>query len=50
MNAAIADDAVEEWLTRDIALIYDEMKQNPSRARTVEQVLATLAAEEERRL
>ncbi len=49
MSAAIADDAIADWLMREVAPIYDAMKHNPSRARTVEHVLATLAAEDERR-
>ena len=42
------DRAVEEWLRGDVVKIYDAMKQNPERRRTVEDVRASLIAEDER--
>jgi antitoxin ParD1/3/4 len=39
------DQAFEDWLTTDVAAAYDELKADPSKARSVEQVRATLAAE-----
>ncbi len=41
------DRAVEDWLRTDVVTIYDAMKKNPGRRRTVEDVRASLAAEDE---
>lgn len=40
--------ALEHWLRTEAVAIYDRMKADPSRGRTVEQVRATLAAAHER--
>ena len=37
--------AVETWLREDIASTYDAMQADPSRARSIADVKATLAAE-----
>jgi len=37
--------AVENWLREDIALIYDAMQADPSRARSIADVKAALATE-----
>lgn len=37
--------AVEDWLRSDIAPIYDAMKADPSRGRSLDDVRKTLAAE-----
>jgi antitoxin ParD1/3/4 len=39
------DQAFEKWLATDVAAAYDELKADPSKARSIEQVRATLAAE-----
>ena len=41
------DKAVENWLRQDVAPVYDAMKANPSRGRTVADVRASLAKEHE---
>jgi putative addiction module CopG family antidote len=38
------DRALEAWLRKDVAAAYDEMKADPSRARSAAQVRASLAA------
>ncbi len=38
------DNAMEEWLRRDVLPIYDTMKRDPSRGRSADQVRAALAA------
>jgi putative addiction module CopG family antidote len=38
------DRALEAWLRTDVAAAYDEMKADPSRARSAAQVRASLAA------
>lgn len=40
--------AVEDWLRNDIAPVYDAMKNDPSRARSLDDVKASLAAERSR--
>jgi antitoxin ParD1/3/4 len=37
--------AVEDWLRNDIAPVYDAMKNDPARARSLDDVKASLAAE-----
>ncbi len=37
--------AVEDWLRNDIAPVYDAMKNDPTRARSLNDVKASLAAE-----
>lgn len=37
--------AVEAWLSGEVAAAYDGLKEDPSRARSLEDVRATLAAE-----
>lgn len=44
------DKALESWLRTAVATAYDEMKADPSRGRTPEQVLASLKAETERQV
>ena len=38
------DRAMEDWLRRDVLPIYDSMKRDPARGRSVEHVRAALAA------
>ena len=46
LRALIARDlAIENWLHQQVGPAYDELKANPSRAVTVDQVRARLAAE-----
>lgn len=40
--------AVEDWLRNDIAPVYDAMKADPARARSLDDVKASLAAERSR--
>lgn len=40
--------AVEDWLRNDIAPVYDAMKNDPARARSLDNVKASLAAERSR--
>ena len=40
--------AVEDWLRNDIAPVYDAMKADPARARSLDDVKASLAAERRR--
>lgn len=40
--------AVEDWLRNDVAPVYDAMKADPSRARSIDDVKASLAAERSR--
>ena len=42
------DKAVETWLRTEVAGSYDELKKDPSKGRTPDQVLASLKAETER--
>lgn len=44
------DRALEKWLQTEAVDIYDRMKADPLRGRTIEQVRATLAAAHERAL
>lgn len=44
------DKALENWLRTEVAAAYDEMKADPSKGRTPEQVLGSLKAETERQL
>lgn len=46
---AIRDEALEHWLRTEGAAAYDELKADPSRARTPEQVRQSLADERRRR-
>jgi putative addiction module CopG family antidote len=36
------DRAMDEWLRRDVVGIYDAMREDPARGRSVDQVRATL--------
>lgn len=38
------DHAVDDWLRRDVVPIYDAMKTDPTRARSIDQVRAALTA------
>lgn len=50
LRALIArDQAIEKWLRTEVASAYDELKADPSRALTPEQVRASLAAARSRR-
>lgn len=42
--------AIEQWLREDAASIFDAMRQQPERARTIEDVSASLAAAHRKRL
>lgn len=42
------DKALEHWLRSEVTTSYDAMKADPSRARSIAQVRASLAAEHER--
>ncbi len=42
------DLAVVDWLRRDVVPIYDAMKADPTRGRSIDQVRATLAIVDER--
>lgn len=42
------DSAIRDWLERDIVEIYDAMKDDAKRARSVADVRARLAAEHKR--
>ena len=44
------DEALEHWLRTEVAASYDEMKADPSRGLTVDQVLAKLAQHRKTRL
>ena len=44
----LRDRAVENWLREQVAPAYDAIKADPSRAVSVDQVRATLAAEHKR--
>ena len=44
------DKALDTWLRTEVAAAYDELKADPSKGRTPEQVLASLKAETERQL
>ncbi len=46
---AIRDEALERWLRTEGVAAYDELKTDPSRARTPEQVRQSLADERRRR-
>jgi putative addiction module CopG family antidote len=43
------DQAIEKWLRTEVVAAYDELKADPSRALTIEQVRASLAAARRRR-
>lgn len=43
------DQAIEKWLRTEVAAAYDELKADPSRALTIGQVRASLAAARRRR-
>lgn len=40
--------AVEDWLRNDVAPVYDALKADPARARSLDDVKASLAAERSR--
>jgi len=40
--------AVEQWLKNDIVPVYDAMKANPERARSLDDVKAAIAAQHDR--
>lgn len=40
--------ALEHWVRNEVVAAYDEMKADPSRGLSIEQVRASLAAEHER--
>lgn len=44
------DKALDTWLRTEVAAAYDELKADPSKGRTPEQVLASLKTETERQL
>jgi antitoxin ParD1/3/4 len=44
------DKALDSWLRTEVAAAYDELKADPSKGRTPEQVLASLRGETERQL
>lgn len=44
------DKALDTWLRTEVAAAYDELKADPSKGRTAEQVLASLKDETERQL
>jgi antitoxin ParD1/3/4 len=44
------DKAIDNWLCSEVAAAYDELKADPSKGRTPEQVLTSLKAETERQL
>jgi putative addiction module CopG family antidote len=44
------DKALDTWLRTEVAAAYDELKEDPSKGRTPEQVLASLRGETERQL
>jgi antitoxin ParD1/3/4 len=44
------DKALDAWLRTEVAAAYDELKADPSKARTPKQVSASLRAETERQL
>jgi len=44
------DEALEQWLRTEVAASYDEMKADPSRGMTADQVLAKLAQHRKARL
>ena len=44
------DKALEGWLRTEVAAAYDELKADPSKGRTPDQVLASLKSETERQL
>lgn len=43
------DQAIEKWLRTEVVAAYDELKADPSRALTIEQVRTSLAAARRRR-
>lgn len=46
LRALLARDrAVDEWLKQQVAPVYDAMREDPSRGRSLDQVRARLAAE-----
>lgn len=46
---AIRDEALEHWLRTEVVAAYDELKADPSRGRTPEQVRQSLAVARRRR-
>jgi putative addiction module CopG family antidote len=50
LRALIAHDrAIEHWLRTEVSAAYDELKADPSKALTMEQVRSSLAAARRRR-
>lgn len=47
MDEAIRDEALEHWLRTEVVASAAELKADPSKGRTPEQVLASLKAETE---
>lgn len=43
------DQAIEKWLRTEVAAAYDELKADPSRALTIDQVRTSLASARRRR-
>jgi antitoxin ParD1/3/4 len=44
----MVDLALEHWVRNEVVAAYDEMKADPSRGLSIEQVRTSLAAEHER--
>jgi antitoxin ParD1/3/4 len=42
------DRAIDEWLRRDVVQIYDSMREDPTRGRSIDQVRMALAKVDER--
>ena len=50
LRALIAKDrAIEQWLRTEVTAAYDELKADPSKALTIDQVRASLVAARRRR-
>jgi antitoxin ParD1/3/4 len=45
----VRDQAIEHWLRIEVAAAYDEMKADPAKALTLDQVRASLTAHRQRR-
>ncbi len=43
------DRAIEQWLRKEVAIAHDELKDDPSKARSTEQARAALVAARRRR-
>jgi antitoxin ParD1/3/4 len=44
------DNAVEHWLREEVAVVYDALKANPTRARSMEEVFGEIRAKHARKL